>query len=75
MPFWGVYRGRLTDVTELSNAGRVRVTVPAAGVTGAPASVVYSCMADWCLPVGAVVIVAFDNGDTSRPIVLGQVDS
>jgi hypothetical protein len=50
------------------------VSVPAVGVTGAAAPVVYSCMADWSLQVGAQVIVAFDNGDNSRPIVLGQVD-
>ena len=74
MPFWGVYRGRLTDVTELASAGRVRVSVPAVGVTSAAAPVVYSCMADWSLQVGAQVIVAFDNGDNSRPIVLGQFD-
>ena len=75
MPFWGVYRGRLTDVTELASAGRVRVSVPAVGVTSAVAPVVYSCVADWSLQVNAVVVVAFDNGDNSRPIVLGQVDS
>jgi uncharacterized protein involved in type VI secretion and phage assembly len=32
-------------------------------------------MADWSLQIGAVVIVAFDNGDPQRPVVLGQVDS
>jgi hypothetical protein len=75
MPYFGVYRGRLTDVSELAGAGRVRVSVPAAGVTSAAAPVVYSCLAEWSLQIGAVVVVAFDNGDNSRPIVLGQVDS
>ena len=74
MPYFGVYRGRLTDVTELASAGRVRVSVPAVGVTGAVAPVVYSCTAAWALQVGGQVIVAFEGGDTQRPVVLGQVD-
>jgi uncharacterized protein involved in type VI secretion and phage assembly len=75
MPTFGVYRGRLTDISDLGGSGRVRVSVPQLGISAAAAPVAYNCSAAWGMQVGASVIVAFESGDLQRPIVLGQVDS
>lgn len=73
MQYFGVYRGRITDVSDLANS-RVGITVPTAFVSSAIAPVVYSCNAGWLITVGQTAIVAFENGDSSRPIVLGVCD-
>jgi type VI secretion system (T6SS) baseplate-like injector VgrG len=73
VPYFGVYRGTITDVSDLASS-RVRISVPTVGVSSATAPVVYSCNAGWLMTVGQTAIVAFENGDTNRPIVLGVVD-
>ena len=73
MSAFGIYRGMLTDVSRLGGTGRVKVTVPQLAITSAEAPVAYNCRADWDLSVGCTVIVAFENGDRSHPVVLGQV--
>jgi len=74
MPQFGIFRGTLTDVSDLG-IGRVRVSVPQLGISSATGPVVYSCSAPWSLQVGTSVIVAFEGGDTNRLVVLGTVDS
>ena len=73
MAYFGVYRGILTDISNLNNS-RVTINVPAVGLSSATAPVVYSCNAGWLMNVGQTVIVAFELGDVARPIVLGVVD-
>jgi len=73
MPTLGVFRGTLTDVTNLS-IGKVTVSVPALGLNGITGPVVYSCNAPWLMQVGSSVIVAFEGGDLARPVILGAVD-
>ena len=73
MPNLGVHRGTLIDVTNL-NIGRVTVSVPSLGLNSVTGPVVYSCNAPWLMQVGSAVIVAFEGGDVSRPVILGVVD-
>jgi uncharacterized protein involved in type VI secretion and phage assembly len=74
VPLIGVYRGVVSSSSDPQNAGRVQVQVPSVGVTSTWAlvctqpggvSTPYS--------VGSNVIVAFENGDSNRPVVLGRV--
>ena len=73
MPYFGVYRGKITDISDLANC-RVGITVPTVGVPSAIAPVAYSCNAGWLMMVGQTAIVAFENGDARFPIVLGVID-
>ena len=73
----GIYRGVVTNAADPQMSGRVQVSVPA--VTGG-----VSMWAAVCRPVGAStpsvgstsavgrnVWVMFENGDPSRPVVMG----
>lgn len=73
MALYGVYRGVVQDASQLADSGRVRVNVPMAGSTGNWAPVTYTCACAWGIQTGATVMVAFEGGDPSRPVVLGQV--
>jgi hypothetical protein len=73
--FFGVYRGNVLDASTIGSNGHVTVNVPAVGaMTNAVAPVCYSCSCAWAIQTGATVAVAFEGGDPSRPIVLGQID-
>jgi hypothetical protein len=70
----GVFRGTVGANNDPAGRGRVKVSVPAAGLD--------SVWAPVCLPaggatamihVGATVVVAFEGGDVSHPIVLGRL--
>jgi uncharacterized protein involved in type VI secretion and phage assembly len=74
MPNYGMHRGRVVDATELSSNGRVRVQVPSLGLSSSAAPVAYTSSCAWGIQVGAVVLVAFEGGDISRPVVVGQID-
>ena len=74
MNLYGVYRGTVGANNDPSGRGRVKVSVPTAGVD--------SVWAPVCLPagaatasihVGATVVVAFEGGDPGYPIVLGRL--
>jgi len=67
MAWYGVYRGVVLDGTDPQSSGRVKVNVEGRQswapvvLTGAK------------IQVGASVIVAYEHGDPSQPIVLGRV--
>ncbi|MBN8734097.1 MAG: hypothetical protein J0L64_26405 [Acidobacteria bacterium] len=64
----------MTSKTDATGKGRVLVSVPSAGLSGSWAPV---CVAPGSsggsFPVGSQVVVAFENGDPSFPIVLGKI--
>jgi uncharacterized protein involved in type VI secretion and phage assembly len=73
--FYGTYRGMVTDNQDPLMTGRIRVRIPA--VTGEADS-------GWALPcgpfgilsippVGAEVLIQFEQGDPDRPFVMGSV--
>ena len=75
MHLGGLYRGTVVDSQDPSASGRVKVLVPELGTNTAWALV--------CVPfggqqagivgAGTPVIVGFERGDPSRPVVLGRV--
>jgi uncharacterized protein involved in type VI secretion and phage assembly len=74
----GVYRAMVTDVRDKEGLGRVQVTVPevATKPLWAPVSTLMAGdhRGTWFVPdVGDEVLVAFQGGDASRPIVLGSL--
>lgn len=70
----GVYRGMVVSSGDPMKAGRVQVQVPAAGIQSTWAPVCVSGAAGVpSIPVGAKVVVAFEGGDASLPIVLGRL--
>ena len=66
-----IHRGQVIDTSQLESSGRVRVAVPGGASMWAP--VCYTCACAWGVQSGATVIVAYEGGDASRPVVLGQI--
>lgn len=71
--FSGVYRAQIVSTSDPTAAGRVQVMIPA--IAGAN-----SVWAPVCGPfgtatgsprIGATVWIAFENGDATRPVVMG----
>ncbi len=72
MALYGVYRGVVLDSNDPSAAGRVRVDVM--GIQGwAPVAVTGAPDSPANIFIGATVIVAFEQGEASRPVVLGRI--
>jgi uncharacterized protein involved in type VI secretion and phage assembly len=73
--FYGVYRGMVTDNQDPLMTGRIRARIPA--VTGEADSVwALPCVPSGILsipPVGAEVLIQFEQGDPDRPFVMGSV--
>jgi len=67
MAFYGVYRGIVLDNVDPGASGRVRVSVE--GRDGWALVTLSSPR----IEVGSTVIVAFEHGDPSYPVVLGRV--
>ena len=74
MANYGVYLGVITDGNDPQQAGRVQIRLPWLGSTmwALVASPVGSAPGGRVQP-GTTVVVAFERGDESRPIVLGRV--
>jgi uncharacterized protein involved in type VI secretion and phage assembly len=73
--FYGMYRGTVTDNQDPLMIGRIRARVPE--VTGeADSAWALPCVPFGIVsipPVGAGVLIGFEQGDPDRPIVIGSV--
>lgn len=76
MAYYGVYVGLVVGNQDPTNAGRVQVRLPMIGQTAwaLVASPLGSASSGRAQP-GSKVVVAFEGGDPSRPVVLGRVGS
>ena len=74
MAYFGVYLGVVSDNNDPQQSGRVQIRLPWLGSTAwaLVASPVGSATNNK-IPSGATVVVAFERGDPSRPVVLGRV--
>jgi hypothetical protein len=74
MQYYGVYRGVVADSNDPLGIGRVVVSLPTLGVESwAPVVLPPIGGPSVKFQVGATVIVAFEQGDVARPVVLGRV--
>jgi Type VI secretion system/phage-baseplate injector OB domain len=67
MAWYGVYRGVVLDNTDPQRSGRVKVNVE--GRQGWAPVLLTGAQ----IQAGAAVIVAYEHGDPSQPVVLGRV--
>jgi hypothetical protein len=65
----GVYMGIVTSGGDPSGQGRLQVSVPSLGIPPAWAPVCNGASGR----VGGKAVVAFEGGDSSRPVVLGFI--
>jgi len=74
MAYFGVYRGVVADSNDPNQSGRVQIRVPSLGATAwaMVASPLGSTPTVRVQP-GTTVVVAFEQGDLSRPVVLGRM--
>ena len=71
MAFFGVYVGVVCNNSDPQQAGRVQIRVPALGATAwALVASPVGSITTGTVPNGASVVVAFERGDLSHPIVL-----
>ena len=69
----GVYIGTVMSSADPTRGGRLQVQVPSAGMPLAWAPVCMSGAGVQAGQIGSKVVVAFEGGDPSRPIVLGRL--
>ena len=74
MAYFGVYFGVVTDSSDPQRSGRVQIRLPWLGSTAwAPVASPAGAITTNKIQIGATVVVAFERGDPSRPVVLGRV--
>jgi uncharacterized protein involved in type VI secretion and phage assembly len=74
MAYYGVYLGVVCNNSDPQQSGRVQIRVPALGATAwAQVASPVGSITTGKVPSGATVVVAFERGDPSRPLVLGRV--
>src|SRR5262245_47914404 len=76
MAQFGVYYGIVSNTADPEASGRVQIqtpTVMAATGQWAPVCTAVGASPNAALPIGSTVLVAFEGGDVSRPVVLGTV--
>jgi len=71
----GLYRGVITDAQDPTANGRVKVRVADLGSTDVWAVVCspFGGSSAGMVNAGTAVIVGFERGDPSRPVVLGRI--
>jgi len=74
MAYYGVYLGVVPDNNDPEQSGRVQIRVPSLGSTAwALVASPVGSINTGKIQSGATVVVAFERGDPSRPVVLGRV--
>jgi len=74
MAYYGVYFGVVTNNNDPQRSGRVQIRLPLLGSTAwAPVASSETSTPLGVYSPGAQVIVAFERGDESHPVVLGRV--
>ena len=74
MAYYGVYLGVITDNNDPQQSGRVQIRLPWLGSTAwALVASPIGSVPTGRIQAGATVVVAFERGDPSRPVVLGRV--
>ncbi len=74
MTYYGVYVGVVVGNQDPTNAGRVQVRLPMTGQTAwALVASPFGATPSGRAQPGSRVVVAFENGDPSHPVVLGRL--
>jgi hypothetical protein len=73
VPLVGVYQGTVVSNNDPQRSGRVQVQIPSIGLNSTWALACLSPGSHGSYPVGSTVIIAFESGDATRPVVLGRV--
>ena len=72
MAYYGVYFGVVANSNDPQKSGRVQIRLPWLGSTvWAPVASPVGSTPTGGIPPGATVVVAFERGDESHPVVLG----
>jgi len=78
MPQYGIYRGVIINSADPDGGGRVQVRVPAVMAVAnawAPVCTAFGAPPNATPHIGGTVLVAFEGGDVTHPVVLGALQT